>query len=257
MVTTVIDVNLPGPDGNVPAALQLRNNIYRGLEVTTDMNQAILAETRLGYAAVQANNQYGVGAYGASQTHFGVLGRSASSTGVFGGITVEVDYLPAHPRAGTTGWSGVPAAPGVFGYNPSGGTGVAGLTDRDMSSGSVTIPADTGVFGHAISGTGVQAESDSGTALRAVTTRGTALRVEGPISLNAAGSATIPVGSASVRVTPPSGLRADSIVLATAQASPGKFYVSHVTKDVAAGSFTIVLSGKAAAALSVAWFVIG
>jgi len=181
----------------------------------------------------------GVVAFGESM---GVQGSSKTKVGVLG-------------FAGGDGPSNMPPNAGVYGWSTAEGIAVSmGVLGRS------TAPVGYGVFGTSNKGTGVQGITEDGTAVSATVGSGgsgRALAVNGRALFTSSGIATVGAGNAQKVVDPGISLTATSKVLATVMGNPGGTIVlKRVIVDAAADTFTIVLTGNAANATDVAWFVL-
>jgi hypothetical protein len=111
-------------------------------------------------------------------------------------------------------------------------------------------PGGAGAYGHTAvaSHYGVLAQHTGG---------GTALRVEGKASFSRSGKATITKGHAGCTVTVPSGVDADTLVLATLRGSAGTGVHLLYAKYATATTFTVKLNKAATSTVSIAWLIIG
>jgi hypothetical protein len=225
----------------------------------------------------------GVGVYGYVPTNvvghggYGVLGRTESpvSAGVKG-ISKGVGVVgQGGEQMGVWGFSdqsfGVlgdgfgPSPAGVVGRSAA-GTGVAGTS----GVGSMTFPETTGVFGRAggVASTGVMGVSSDGIALRGETADGTALKVEatgagraleadGPVKFSTSGVGTIASGTANKQVTPGVDLGPQSKLIVTLNGNPGTgITLWRAVINGSTDTFTVFLTGPAAADTRFCWFVL-
>jgi hypothetical protein len=172
----------------------------------------------------------------------GVRGSTESKVGVMGVV-------------GGQGPSGLPPNAGIYGWSTAEGFAVSyGVIGRS------TAPTGYGTFGTSNTGTGVQGFTKSGTALAGTVSNGEsgrALVANGRVLFSTSGIATVAAGNAQKVVNPGVALTGASKVLATVMGNPGGTVVlKRVIVDAGADTFTIVLSGSAANATEVAWFVL-
>lgn len=179
----------------------------------------------------------------------GLIGETSGSTG-FGvnGFNTASSGTPVGVRGAASG-SGI----GVFGIAARGVVGESGSPTGIGVVGKSTATTGTG------SATGVSGEADGvkhfGGHFQNRNNNGFALRVQGGLRLEGAGGvAHIAAGANSVVVTPPIPFRSTSFVVATLQSDPGGGRtVARVVIGVS--SFTILLTGKAAADCTVGWMM--
>ena len=134
---------------------------------------------------------------------------------------------------------------GVWGHSVQ-GTGVHG----DSSS-------NYGVRGVSSSGVGVSGLSGSGVGVRAESSGGLALLVNGRVAFgSASGRAVIAAGTNKVKVSPGFSVSRSSILATLMGDAGGSKTVKRVAIGSPATSFTIFLTGNAAADVTVAWLVI-
>ena len=240
-----------------------------------------------GYAAQDANARgvygettTGVGVYGVSASSFGVGGESGSGVGVFGTSTSGIGVGGASTSAtGVQGTSSATNRPATAGFSSGGSTGVQGYSGAGSPP---AAPTKTGVYGYAAqdanargvtgrttegrgvngtatTGRGVHGYASTGVGVYATCgAGGAAFQAEGPVHFSSAGLTTIAAGSPNVSVTPGIDLTDFSQVLCTLQGNPGPgITLSRAVVHPSANTFTIYLTGKAAADTRVAWFVIG
>lgn len=160
----------------------------------------------------------GAGVTGSAVDGIGVVGTSSNAAGVYG--------------------SGALGVSGSSTYGP----GVVGESDG------------YGVLGQANSGIGVYGFSGSGPGVVAQSLDGIALQVVGQAEFSTCGVATVKKNTKAITVTFP-GVTTASIVLATMQELQSGIGVAAAVPG--SGSFTITLTGIAAADTRVGWFVIG
>lgn len=188
---------------------------------------------------------WGIGVHGHSRAGVGVLGNSPEGTGVNG---VGGDY-GVHGQGDIFGVQGFSEQrSGVYGHTFS-GIGVEALSDDGW-----------GVYADCGDGIAVGGYSVRGTALLGSSVEGFALRTDsGRLSFGPnTGIATIPASARHATVAPGFGVADDTKVLATIiEGNPGdSTTVQRVTKDNAAGTFTIHLTADAINTVKVGWFAI-
>lgn len=202
-----------------------------------------------GFAGVDGNQSatsgYGVWAHTTNPTGtgIGVLGESAGDAG-YGAV--------GRSSASRVGVLGVSNAVGDgFALPPSPAkTGVYGRSTLGASA--------RGVHGYSTSGRGVFGQATTGTGLYGVATTGYAIRSSGRVRFDkAAGIATLGATATSIVVTPGTALTATSAVTATLMSDAGTVMVRRVAVNTGNGTFTIFLTGSAAAGTKVAWHVFG
>lgn len=194
---------------------------------------------------------------------FGLLGESDHGTGILG---------LSHGGDGITGQTVTKGKSGVAGLDFSkdeGAHGVYGQSNLGVGVFGISF-GDNGIFGQSqtvgksavvgvdllkkAGGNAVFAQSHHGTAVAALSDAGVALHVEGRAKFKNSGTASVPAGQNSVKVTV-GGLTTANIVLATIQNPQAGVFIEGAQPG--AGSFTITLSKKAPSAVHVGWFVIG
>ncbi len=219
-------------------ALVARGNV--GALITGRDGAALTAAQASGPNLIRASSlNAGVVAYGESM---GVRGASTDRVGVLG-------------VAGGEGPTNMPPNAGVYGWSTTPGAGVSmGVLGRS------TAQIGYGVFGTSETGTGVQGFTNSGTAVSATVGpngSGRAFAASGRVSFSSSGIATVGSGNSQKVVNPGIPLTPTIKVLATVMGNPGGSVVlKRVIVDAAADTFTIVLTGPAANATDVAWFVL-
>jgi hypothetical protein len=210
--------------------------------------------------AIEGFSTSGAAIVGTSGSDVGVTGSSQTLIGVHG-YTVATTFPAVMGRSLADG-------PGVYGYSGGDGpaptapvkTGVYGLATQDTSSRGVVgqSTAGRGVNGLATSGLGVRGYATNGVGLSGEALTGYALRTKGRVRLDkSAGIATVLSGTSTKLVTPGIDLTSTSAVIATLNGDAGGATVERVTIDTAADTFTIILTGNAAASVKVAWLVLG
>lgn len=223
---------------NQTLALVARGN--SGALITGREGAALTAGQASGLSLIRASAlNAGIVAFGESM---GVRGSSADKVGVLG-------------VAGGEGPSNIPPNVGVYGWSTAESIAVSmGVLGRS------TAPAGYGAFGTSDSGTGVQGFTKSGTAVSAAVGpngTGRAFAANGRVTFSTSGIATVGAGNAQKVVSPGIALTSQSKVLATVMGNPGGTVVlKRVIVDAAADTFTIVLTGNAANATDVCWFVL-
>lgn len=224
----------------------------------------------------EAISSSGTGVFGLASSPsgqtFGIHGHADSTGGiaVYGSV-----YSPTGATYGSVGESASTSGTGVFGIasadtgptrgvlgqvDSPGGTGVQAYSGP--AAGLPAPKARTAVFGQANQGTngvGVRGHSASGTGLYGSTTTGYALRAVGRVKLDdCAGVATVGLGANTVVVTPGVDLVSTSAVVATLLGDAGgSTTVKRVAVNATSNTFTIVLTANSAAAVKVAWIVLG
>ena len=208
----------------------------------------------------------------ATGTTYGVVGSTSSDegTGVFGQGGIGVQGFNNHASKPALVGHAYQNTTGVLGYSGSSTvpaaqlkTGVYGHAIQDSGSRGVwgRANAGRGVYGQATSGKGVYGTASSGTAayFKGGDGTGKALNAQGRVFFRTAGLAPIDAGSSSSgAIAAGVDLVASSKILATLEGNPGAGVTIHrVTKSTAADTLTVYLTGPAANACKVAWFVIG
>jgi hypothetical protein len=228
--------------------LELKSSQTLALVARGTVGALITGREGAGLTAVQAS---GPSLIRASALNAGVV-AFGESMGVRGSSTDKVGVLGV---AGGEGPENMPPNAGVYGWSTAEGIGVSmGLLGRS------TAPTGYGAFGTSDSGTGVQGFTKSGTAMSATVGpngTGRAFAANGRVSFSSSGIATVAAGNSQKVVDPGIALTPKSKVLATVMGNPGgSIVLKRVIVDAAADTFTIALTGSAANATDVAWFVL-
>lgn len=221
--------------------------------------------------AIEGISASGAAIVGTSGSDVGVTGSSETLIGVHG-HTLATTFPAVIGRSlangpGVYGYSGgdelAPTAPvktGVYGRatQDAGSIGVAGQSTAGRGVHGMS-ESGRGVSGLATSGLGVRGYATTGIGLSGEASTGYALRTSGRVRLDkSAGIANVASGTATKVVTPGIDLTSTSAVIATLNGDAGgTTTVERVTIDAVANTFTIVLTGNAAASVKVAWLVLG
>jgi hypothetical protein len=206
-----------------PVELGESNFATATTSVTNRHGTALGAHTPSGLSALTGSNTClsrgggGAGVTGSSVDGIGVVGTSDNQAGVLGS--------------------------GVIGVSAQGAYGVVGESEEGV-----------GVYGSSNSGPGVLGVGGPGAGVLAYNSKGTALQVMGKAEFSTCGVATVKKNTKAVTVTL-AGVTTSNIVLATMQQLQHGIGVAAAVPG--SGSFTITLTGTAAADSHVGWFVIG
>ena len=236
-------------------------------------------------SGLHGQSNSGAGVNGTSQSGIGVIGfstapaqpaiagvSSASSTGVQGFSYLSSGAVPPTPaNTGVYGYAAEDAsARGVTGETTA-GQGVSGIATTGRGVNGATA-SGVGVFASATTGYGSFSTTSTGIGARGHSATGTggyfdtngpkigtALMVVGRARfMNCVGVATIRKGTSRVTVTPGLDLVSTSAVVATLMGSAGgTTAVRYVAVNATTDTFTIYLTAKATAAVTVAWHVFG
>jgi len=211
---------------------------------------------------------------------FGVLGSSSSPAGA----GVRGEHEPnTGDGAGVSGVAGSPDGRGIEGFNTatSGlGVGVFGQSRSPSGravkgfhnstsgvgagvEGETASTTGVGVLGRASAatgGTGVIGSASNASAIGGSfqgTGGAVALQAAGPVQFTTSGIVTIPSGFGGITVNPGVDITGTSKILCTLMSNPGgTTTLHHVTKQLAADTFQILLTSTVTSDCKVAYFVI-
>ncbi len=194
---------------------------------------------------------------------FGLMGKSAHGTAIIGFADNGDGVVGNTKTKGKSGVAGLDfakttGAHGVYGQSNL-GVGVFGISfgDNGIFGQSMTVGKSAIVGVDLLKKAGGNAgsfQSHEGTAVLALSGNGIALHCEGRAKFKNSGTASVPAGKNSVKVTV-AGLTSANIVLATIQNPQAGVFIEGA--QAGAGSFTITLSKNAPNAAHIGWFVLG